>query len=76
MARDADTDYTMSAGFRGGEKYGPAFTGSDVGTEWLLSCPSRWLDTAERSAYRNLVYGMAPPRPPLSEPLPGMDSGR
>jgi hypothetical protein len=60
MARDDDTDYTMLA-LRVLEKYGPAFTGSDVGTEWLLSLPFHMVYTAERVAYRNLVYGMAPP---------------
>jgi ADP-ribosylglycohydrolase len=60
MARDDDTDYTMLA-LRILEKYGPGFTSADVGSEWLLALPFHMVYTAERVAYRNLIYGMAPP---------------
>jgi ADP-ribosylglycohydrolase len=60
MARDDDTDYTMLA-LRILEKYGPGFTSADVGHEWLLAFPFHMVYTAERVAYRNLIYGMAPP---------------
>ncbi|HXW78428.1 MAG TPA: ADP-ribosylglycohydrolase family protein [Acidimicrobiales bacterium] len=60
MARDDDTDYTMLA-LRILEKYGRNFTSADVGTEWLLALPFHMVYTAERVAYRNLIYGMAPP---------------
>jgi ADP-ribosylglycohydrolase len=60
MARDDDTDYTMLA-LRVLEKYGPAFTSSDVGAEWLLALPFHMVYTAERVAYRNLIYGLEPP---------------
>jgi ADP-ribosylglycohydrolase len=61
MARDDDTDYTMLA-LRILEKYGPGFTSADVGAEWLLALPFHMVYTAERVAYRNLIYGMVPPR--------------
>jgi ADP-ribosylglycohydrolase len=60
MARDDDTDYTMLA-LRLLEKYGPGFTSADVGAEWLLALPFTMVYTAERVAYRNLIYGMEPP---------------
>jgi ADP-ribosylglycohydrolase len=60
MARDDDTDYTMLA-LRILEKYGPAFTSADVGAEWLLAFPFTMVYTAERVAYRNLIFGLAPP---------------
>jgi ADP-ribosylglycohydrolase len=60
MARDDDTDYTMLA-LRVLEKYGPGFTSANVGAEWLLAMPFHMVYTAERVAYRNLIYGMAPP---------------
>ncbi len=60
MARDDDTDYTMLA-LRILEKYGPVFTSADVGAEWLLAFPFTMVYTAERVAYRNLVYGLEPP---------------
>jgi ADP-ribosylglycohydrolase len=60
MARDDDTDYTMLA-LRILEKYGPGFTSADVGTEWLLALPFTMVYTAERVAYRNLIYGLEPP---------------
>jgi ADP-ribosylglycohydrolase len=60
MARDDDTDYTMLA-LRILENYGPGFTSANVGAEWLLAMPFHMVYTAERVAYRNLVYGVAPP---------------
>jgi ADP-ribosylglycohydrolase len=60
MARDDDTDYTMLA-LRILEKYGPQFTSADVGAEWLLALPFDMVYTAERVAYRNLIYGLRPP---------------
>jgi ADP-ribosylglycohydrolase len=60
MARDDDTDYTMLA-LRILEKYGLGFTSADVGTEWLLALPFTMVYTAERVAYRNLIYGLEPP---------------
>jgi ADP-ribosylglycohydrolase len=60
MARDDDTDYTMLA-LRILEKYGPGFTSADVGDEWLLALPFFMVYTAERVAYRNLIYGLRPP---------------
>jgi ADP-ribosylglycohydrolase len=60
MARDDDTDYTMLA-LRILEKHGPGFTSADVGSEWLSAFPFHMVYTAERVAYRNLIYGMAPP---------------
>ena len=60
MARDDDTDYTMLA-LRIFEKYGPGFTSADVGAEWLLALPFAMVYTAERVAYRNLIYGLQPP---------------
>jgi ADP-ribosylglycohydrolase len=60
MARDDDTDYTMLA-LRILEKYGSGFTSADVGSEWLSAFPFHMVYTAERVAYRNLIYGMVPP---------------
>ena len=60
MARDDDTDYTMLA-LRVLEKHGPGFTSADVGAEWLLALPFSMVYTAERVAYRNLIYGIVPP---------------
>ena len=60
MARDDDTDYTMLA-LRILEKYGPEFTSADVGAAWLLALPFDMVYTAERVAYRNLIYGMNAP---------------
>jgi ADP-ribosylglycohydrolase len=60
MARDDDTDYTMLA-LRILEKHGGGFTSANVGTEWLLALPFHMVYTAERVAYRNLIYGVLPP---------------
>ncbi len=60
MARDDDTDYTMLA-LRILEKHGGGFTSANVGTEWLLALPFHMVYTAERVAYRNLIYGVVPP---------------
>jgi ADP-ribosylglycohydrolase len=60
MARDDDTDYTM-LGLRVLEKYGPGFTTADMGAEWLQALPFTMVYTAERVAYRNLIFGKRPP---------------
>jgi ADP-ribosylglycohydrolase len=60
MARDDDLDYTM-LGLKILEKYGPGYTSSDVGSEWLRGMPYETVYTAERIAYRNLVTGLVPP---------------
>ena len=61
MARDDDLDYTM-LGLKILEKYGPGYTSSDVGSEWLRGMPYETVYTAERVAYRNLVAGLIPPQ--------------
>ena len=61
MARDDDLDYTM-LGLKILERYGPGYTSSDVGSEWLRGMPYETVYTAERAAYRNLVLGLIPPR--------------
>jgi ADP-ribosylglycohydrolase len=60
MARDDDLDYTM-LGLKILEKYGPGYTSSDVGSEWVRGMPYEAVYTAERVAYRNLVAGLVPP---------------
>jgi ADP-ribosylglycohydrolase len=60
MARDDDLDYTM-LGLKILEKYGPGYTSSDVGSEWVRGMPYEAVYTAERVAYRNLVTGLVPP---------------
>lgn len=60
MARDDDLDYTM-LGLKILERYGPGYTSSDVGSEWLRGMPYEAVYTAERAAYRNLVNGLLPP---------------
>jgi hypothetical protein len=60
MARDDDLDYTM-LGLKILEKYGPGYTSSDVGSEWLRGMPYETVYTAERVAYGNLVTGLVPP---------------
>lgn len=60
MARDDDLDYTM-LGLKILEKYGPGYTSSDVGSEWLQGMPYETVYTAERVAYGNLVTGLVPP---------------
>jgi ADP-ribosylglycohydrolase len=60
MARDDDTDYTI-LGLHVLEKYGFGFNTAQVGDEWLGLIPFTKTYTAERVAYRNLVFGLAPP---------------
>lgn len=60
MARDDDTDYTI-LGLHILERYGPSFTARDVATTWLHRFPFLEVYTAERAAYRNLIYGLQPP---------------
>jgi ADP-ribosylglycohydrolase len=60
MARDDDIDYTI-LGLHILETYGPDFQTTDVAAEWLDHLPFTQTYTAERVAYRNLVYGLLPP---------------
>ena len=60
MARDDDLDYTM-LGLRVLETYGRGYTSRDVAQEWLRGMPFDMVYTAERVAYRNLVWGLQPP---------------
>jgi len=60
MARDDDIDYTI-IGLHILENYGPDFTTKNVGETWLNLLPYFQVYTAERVAYRNLVYGLEPP---------------
>ena len=53
--RDDDTDYTV-LGLHLIKTYGEALTRADVGSEWLLRLPYMKTYTAERAAYRNLVF--------------------
>lgn len=60
MARDDDTDYTIT-GLRLLEIYGLDFTAENVASYWLIQFPYHSVYTAERIAYRNLVDGLTPP---------------
>lgn len=60
MARDDDTDYTI-LGLHVLEGLGAGFTSADIGREWMRHLPFTQTYTAERAAYRNLIYGYAPP---------------
>jgi ADP-ribosylglycohydrolase len=60
MARDDDLDYTV-LGLRTLEMHGASYTTADVAELWLDSMPFGKVYTAERVAYRNLVYGLQPP---------------
>jgi len=59
-ARDDDLDYTILNLLLYEEK-GDSFTSLDVGEKWLVSLPYGLMYTAERVAYRNLVWGLKPP---------------
>ncbi len=59
-ARDDDLDYTVLNLLLYEEK-GDSFTSLDVGEKWLVSLPYGLTYTAERVAYRNLVWGFKPP---------------
>ena len=58
--RDDDLDYTVLNLLLYEEK-GDFFTSLDVGEKWLVSLPYGLMYTAERVAYRNLVWGLKPP---------------
>lgn len=60
MARDDDIDYTI-LGLYILETYGFDFGPQDVARTWLSHMPFLTTYTAERAAYRNLVYGLQPP---------------
>lgn len=53
--RDDDTDYTI-LGLHLMKSYGEGLTRADVGSEWLRRLPYMKTYTAERAAYRNLVF--------------------
>lgn len=60
MARDDDTDYTI-LGLHILEDHGFGFGPEHVGAEWQDHLPFTQTYTAERAAYRNLIYGLRPP---------------
>ncbi len=60
MARDDDTDYTI-LGLHVLEKYGFGFNTAQVADEWLALIPFTKTYTAERVAYRNLIFRLVPP---------------
>lgn len=61
MARDDDIDYTiLSLSIL--ETYGFDFRTEDVAQTWLTHLPFLDVYTAERAAYRNLIYGLGPPQ--------------
>lgn len=61
MARDDDIDYTILSLYIL-ETYGFDFRTEDVAQAWLTHLPFLDVYTAERAAYRNLVYGLHPPQ--------------
>lgn len=60
MARDDDIDYTI-LGLYLLETYGFDFGPEQVAETWLSHMPFLTVYTAERAAYRNLLYGLRPP---------------
>jgi ADP-ribosylglycohydrolase len=60
MARDDDIDYTI-LGLHILATYGFGFGPEDVAEQWMSHMPFLATYTAERAAYRNLVYGLRPP---------------
>lgn len=60
MARDDDIDYTI-LGLNILETYGLGFEPEDVAEQWMSHLPFLATYTAERAAYRNLVYRLRPP---------------
>jgi ADP-ribosylglycohydrolase len=60
MARDDDIDYTI-LGLHILETYGFGFWPEDVAEQWMSHLPFLATYTAERAAYRNLVYGLRSP---------------
>ena len=61
MARDDDIDYTILSLYIL-ETYGLDFRTEDVAQAWLTHLPFLDVYTAERAAYRNLIYGLRPPQ--------------
>lgn len=61
VPRDDDLDWTILGLFLA-EKYGDAITTADIATEWLDRLPFTQTFTAERAAYRNLIFGLKPPQ--------------
>ena len=59
MARDDDTDYTI-LGLHVLEEHGFGFGPEQVAEEWQDHLPFTQTYTAERAAYRNLIYGFRP----------------
>jgi ADP-ribosylglycohydrolase len=59
--RDDDIDWTILA-LALAEGYGPVLTTADIAREWLDRLPFTQTFTAERAAYRNLIYGLQPPQ--------------
>lgn len=60
MARDDDIDYTI-LGLHILETRGFDFGPEDVAQKWMSMMPFLTTYTAERAAYRNLIYGLRPP---------------
>ena len=60
MPRDDDIDYTILC-LHILETYGIDFGPADVADTWMARMPFLMTYTAERAAYRNLVYGLRPP---------------
>jgi ADP-ribosylglycohydrolase len=58
--RDDDTDYSI-LGLIYLEKWGADLTPEKIGAEWLHRLPYFEVYTAERVAYRNLIFGIKPP---------------
>jgi ADP-ribosylglycohydrolase len=58
-ARDDDIDYSI-LGLHLLEQHGSTLRPEHVAEAWLLLLPFQQVFTAERVAYRNLVYGLAP----------------
>lgn len=59
--RDDDIDWTILA-LALAEGYGPVLTTADIARGWLDRLPFTQTFTAERAAYRNLIYGLKPPQ--------------
>jgi ADP-ribosylglycohydrolase len=60
VPRDDDIDWTI-LGLHMLERYGRGLTTVQIAAEWLDRVPFTQTYTAERAAYRNLIYGVAPP---------------
>jgi ADP-ribosylglycohydrolase len=60
VPRDDDIDWTI-LGLHLLERYGREVTTEQIAAEWLDRVPFTQTYTAERAAYRNLIYGVRPP---------------